>query len=215
MKGRRVRLILALCVILSATFLAKESLSFDAYSSNYNLAKASVEKYRGRKPSDKAIRSIARYRDMIKYFSSLSYTRVGYNVNPIYIRALIAAESNGNPNALSSRKARGLTQIMYETGEKWARELAHSGYNFKYINEKRLRNLQPYDLFDPAINILLCCYATDLYNAQFGAQLAATVAAWNAGPGAVIRHDGCPPFTETIKLIGFVNAYMIYFMGME
>ena len=72
-------------------------------------------------------------------------------------------------------------------------------------------NLQADDLFDPAINILLCCYATDLYNAQFGGQLAATVGAWNAGPGAVIRYNGCPPFKETIDLVGLVDAYMTYF----
>ena len=212
MKNKRLRSVLTIGVILSTTLLAKESTASDKYTNNYDLAKTSVEKHRGRMPSDKSIRAIAEYEDIIEYFSSLSYARVGYNVNPIYIKALIAAESDGNPNAVSPRKTRGLTQVLYETGKEWARELAHSGYSFKYIDEGRLRNLQPGDLFDPAINILLCCYATDLYNARFGDQLATTVGAWNAGPGAVIRHNGCPPFTETIDLVGFVDAYMIYFM---
>jgi len=37
------------------------------------------------------------------------------------------------------------------------------------------------------------------------------VSAWNAGPQAVARYQGTPPYRETLELIGRVNAYYVYY----
>lgn len=173
----------------------------------------SVKEYKVIKPSVRTIKSIHKYNKYIKYFCSFNYHRARYNVNPNYIRALICTESAGNHRAVSKDKALGLTQILFETGQRWARELAATNFDFKYINEKDLHNLKPRDLFNPPINILLACYGTDKFNALFGGKDFVSIAAsWNAGHKRVIKHKGCPPYRETIRFLGKLNGYMLYFM---
>jgi soluble lytic murein transglycosylase-like protein len=173
----------------------------------------SVDEYKVIEPSSYAIKSLTTYNSYILYFCSFNFHRAKYNINPNYIRALICTESAGNPKAVSVDKALGLTQILYETGQRWAGELAETHYDFRYIDEKVLSNLKPEDLFDPALNILLACYGTDKFNALFGGKDFVSIAAsWNAGHHRVIKHKGCPPYKETIRFLGKVNGYMLFFM---
>lgn len=159
------------------------------------------------------LKAILNYDKYILYFSSFAFHRTKKNVNPNYIRALICVESAGNPRAVSSANAYGLTQILLPTGRRWAKELYETGYKFKYIDREKLSNLSTQDLFDPAINILLACYGTDKFNAKFGGRdMVHTAASWNAGHNAVIKYKNCPPYTETIKFIGKINGYMLSFM---
>ena len=170
-----------------------------------------LEALRGETPPDSALEQIEQYDDKIRYFSQLTFTRRGVRVDANFLRALIAAESAGNPYAISDQNAYGLSQITLETGREAARELYDLQYDFNYIDRERLKDLDRDDLFDPAINILIAAYLVDRYNYRFNNNLALTVSAWNAGPGAVTRFEGYPPYHETMTLIARVETYYLFF----
>ncbi len=94
---------------------------------------------------------------------------------PALVHAIIKAESNGQRKAVSPKGAKGVMQLMPFTS-------------------KRLRVTDP---FDPIENIeggiryikeLLITFEGDITN---------TVAAYNAGPAAVRKYGGVPPYQET------------------
>lgn len=198
-------------ILFSTTFL--QARKGKGYSKNLELVFRKLKRKKYYAPSKSILQKIDKYDRYIKYFASLSYTRYGFNVNPDYIRALIAAESAGDPRAVSKDGAIGLTQIMYASAKTYVKELAETKFNFKYIDEKKLRNFKKQYLYDPAINILLCAYITDLNNGKFGGNLATTVAAWNAGQYAVYKYEGIPPYDETLTLITKVSDYLEYFQS--
>lgn len=157
-------------------------------------------------------RRVRTYDRYIRYFAGLSYTRQGITVSANFVRALMAAESGGRPKVVSGDGAIGLLQIMPETGQRAARKLYSTGYNFRFVERQRLRTLTARDLKDPAVNILIGCYLLDRYNKTFGDNLARTVGAWNAGPDRVSQYGSAPPYDETLELIGRVNAYYQFFL---
>lgn len=96
-------------------------------------------------------------------------------LDPRLVRAVIQTESAYNPRAVSRRGALGLMQLMPETA----------------------RELQVLDAFDPDQNLRGgTLYLRRLLD-RFSGRIELALAAYNAGPGAVERHGGIPPYAET------------------
>ncbi|HEY1424473.1 MAG TPA: lytic transglycosylase domain-containing protein [Candidatus Acidoferrum sp.] len=102
-----------------------------------------------------------------------------YAVDADLVFSVIVAESNFNPRAISRRGARGLMQLLPSTAAR----------------------LGVRDIFDPAQNIDAGTrYLRDLL-ALYRGDLVLTLAAYNAGPGAVQRYGRVPPYNETISYV--------------
>lgn len=108
-----------------------------------------------------------------------------FNIDPYLIKSIIQVESSFNPSAQSSKGAQGLMQLMPAT----AREV---GCN---------------DSFDPLQNIMGGTRYLSMMLSRFGEDLDLALAAYNAGPGNVERHNGIPPFRETQNYVRRVNHY--------
>jgi len=100
-------------------------------------------------------------------------------VDESLIRAIIHAESAYRPDALSPKGAQGLMQLMPETQ----------------------RYLQVPDAMDPGGNIEGGArYLAQLLEA-FNGDVTLATAAYNAGPGAVEKYGGIPPYAETQEYV--------------
>lgn len=98
----------------------------------------------------------------------------GVQVEPGLVYAVMREESGYQPKVLSVSGARGLLQIMPETGERMARS-------------ESLHEFDKDALFDPETNIHLGSAYLEQLLARFDGRAAAAVASYNAGPEAVSR----------------------------
>lgn len=121
--------------------------------------------------------NLTAYADAIRMASAES------GVNEAFLRAVIHAESAFNPNALSLKGAQGLMQLMPGTAS----------------------DMGVLDAFDATQNIRGGArYLAQLLK-TFGGDEQLAAAAYNAGPGAVLRYNGVPPYAETqvyVKRVG-------------
>src|SRR2546430_7509867 len=107
--------------------------------------------------------------------AAIDEAAVRHNVDPSLVRALIKVESNFNPNAVSRKGAMGLMQLMPQT----ARQM-------------RLTNpFNPEENIDAGVRHL-----KDLLD-SYGGDVRLSLAAYNAGAGAVARSAGIPHYSET------------------
>jgi soluble lytic murein transglycosylase-like protein len=102
-----------------------------------------------------------------------------YRVDADLVYSVIAAESNFNPNAVSRRGARGLMQLLPSTATR----------------------LGVKDIYDPAQNIDAGTRYLHELLALYRGDLVLTVAAYNAGPGALQKYGRVPPYRETQSYI--------------
>ena len=102
-----------------------------------------------------------------------------YRIDPLLLHSIVARESAGRIGAVSNKGALGLMQIMPGT----ARSLGIQ-------DPSRL-------LVDPQLNLVAGATYLKQLQGQFGNNVPAVLAAYNAGPGAVRRYRGTPPYAET------------------
>jgi soluble lytic murein transglycosylase len=148
-------------------------------------------------PKDHRYKSLPTYRGRVVEHRDLapedSFDRLilqsarNHRLEPALVKAVIAAESNFEPKAVSRAGAQGLMQLMPGT----ARDMGvgnpfHPGQNV----EGGTRYLR--DMLD-----------------RFG-DLEIALAAYNAGPEAVDRYSGVPPFPETLD---YVSRVLNYYRG--
>lgn len=173
--------------------------------------KQAISAYKSVAVQPALLAKIKAYDHLISYFCGFAYHRKNHVVNRNFVRALIIAESSANPEAISVDNARGLGQIIPETGRSAAKVLYNTGVNFKYIDESNLENLSLASLHDPAVNILLTVYLISRYNDRFDGKIELVVAAYNAGENTPsLPEQTVPNYPETEELIGKVNGYYLY-----
>jgi len=107
-----------------------------------------------------------------------------HGVDPRLLLAIAHRESAMNPNATSRVGACGLMQLMPAT----ARFLGVS------------------NIFDPRENVFGAARYLRTLLDTFHGDLDLTLAAYNAGPGAVLRYKGVPPYPETKAYVKYVRA---------
>lgn len=109
-----------------------------------------------------------------------------YQVAPRLVLAIMAAESNFNPNAVSPKQAQGLMQLIPDTAARF-----------------KVRNA-----FDPAQNIRGGMAYLRWLLAFFEGNIPMVVASYNAGERAVERYRGIPPYAETQAYVRKVMALL-------
>jgi soluble lytic murein transglycosylase-like protein len=165
-----------------------------------------------RAPSQSQLDRLKSYEHLIHYFSSLDFGPDSAPMSPNYLRALILGESSGVRHATSHKGARGLTQIMPQTGREAVGELLALNRDFYLVDRERLEKFEPSDLYDPAVNLLIAAYLTSTYHHRYNGSSTLVTAAWNAGPHAVTRNGNrTPHYRETHQLIERVNGYVRFF----
>ena len=114
-----------------------------------------------------------------RYSQIISRKARKYNIESSLIGAIITAESNWKPYAISVKGAKGLMQLMPST-----------------ISDMKVK-----DPFDPEDNIEGGTkYLRHLLD-RFSGDLELALAAYNAGPGTVKKHRGIPPIRETRRYV--------------
>jgi soluble lytic murein transglycosylase-like protein len=114
-----------------------------------------------------------------------------HNVDPNLVRAVVKVESNFNPNAVSRKGAMGLMQLMPSTA----------------------RQLKVKNPFDPEQNVDAGVRHLKQLLESYGGDVKLTLAAYNAGAGAVARSSGVPHFAETQNYVRRITN--LYYGGAD
>ena len=109
-----------------------------------------------------------------------------HGLNPVLLKAVVRAESDFNPRVVSRSGAMGLMQLMPETA----------------------RSLGVKNPFDPMENLEGGARYLKSMIKRFDGDLKLALAAYNAGPGAVERYGGVPPYQETLSYVRKISGIM-------
>lgn len=138
------------------------------------------------------------YEEQIKKYSK------EFDVDPILVASLICRESKYRVKAKSAAGARGLMQIMPDTGE-WIAKQLKVDYKLE-------------DLYDPDVNVRFGCWYLEYCLDKFDGRTDEALAAYNAGPGKVNEWLGDSryssdkktlssiPYEETKTYVEVINA---------
>jgi soluble lytic murein transglycosylase-like protein len=114
-----------------------------------------------------------------------------HNVDPNLVRSVIKVESNFNPNAVSRKGAMGLMQLMPSTA----------------------RSLHVKNPFDPEQNVDAGVRHLKHLLESYGGNVKLSLAAYNAGSGAVARSSGIPRYSETQNYVRRITD--LYYGGSD
>jgi soluble lytic murein transglycosylase-like protein len=125
----------------------------------------------------------------IPYLNEITAAATKYGVDPALLAGLVKAESNFNPKAQSGVGAKGLTQLMDATA----------------------RGLGVTNSFDVQQSLDGGAKFLGGLLKQFHGDQSLALAAYNAGPGAVQKYGGIPPYQETQRYVPKVLGYATQF----
>jgi soluble lytic murein transglycosylase-like protein len=120
----------------------------------------------------------------VPYGAEITAAAKKHGLDPALLAGLVKQESGFNPNAGSPAGARGLTQLMPGTAA----------------------GLGVTNVLDPAQSLEGGAKYLRQQLDAFGGDVTRALAAYNAGPGAVQRYGGVPPYAETQNYVRAVQA---------
>jgi len=132
--------------------------------------------------------------DRINRYQSLIEDAAQKNsIDSTLVKAVIATESAGHPYAQSSKDAKGLMQLIDSTA-----------------SDMGVKNV-----WNPKDNIEGGAKYLKQMLDKFNGDVQKAVASYNAGPTAVEKHNGVPPYRETKEYVNRVMNYWNYFQQQE
>jgi soluble lytic murein transglycosylase-like protein len=142
---------------------------------------------------------LTQHPNLKKYEPLVNQAAQEYAVEPALLKAVMAAESGFNPNAVSPKGAIGLMQLMPATAVRYG------------LQADRKKNVQQ-KLTDPKTNIWLAAHYLSDLGKMFGDRLDLVAASYNAGEGAVQKYNNAiPPYPETRNYVEIVTRiYKMY-----
>ncbi|HLX22561.1 MAG TPA: transglycosylase SLT domain-containing protein [Usitatibacter sp.] len=127
--------------------------------------------------------------ELQRYAAIIKTASQTYGVEASLVHAVISAESNYNPRAVSRTGAQGLMQLMPDTAKRYGVQNSMDPIENIHAGTKYLRDLL----------------------AMFKGRMDLALAAYNAGENAVIRSNGIPPYAETRnyvpRVLGFYRDF--------
>ena len=104
-----------------------------------------------------------------------------HNLSPLLVAAIARVESGYDPATVSHKGARGIMQVIPETGLRFG--------------------VQPHELFDPERNLSAGTAYMAWLLRRYDGDLDLALAGYNAGEGAVDKYGGIPPYRETQEYV--------------